>query len=229
IKMKLSFCQLLLIQFIIINFFQCQNCHDLRNNKKSIYKKLYDATQRTLGSLLFPVCQQILFNTNNIQSQYISSKGLSGRVIPVGTFTDTVLALEYLYGILCPIQNSLPRPVVIQGTDLVHIAYDKEYFITRSEFIAKLTGGKRLTFFVSMAFDKNFKLCGYDGQIRNPGLTLDALTEAERQFRINVVCTIAQQFCNGTLQQYSSIDDCKQYLKANVPYGTFDRGDQESV
>ncbi|CAF3825736.1 unnamed protein product [Rotaria sp. Silwood1] len=125
-KMKLSFCQLFLFLFIIINVFQCQNCFTLYKN---IHEKLYNATQRMLSSLLFPVCAQILLDQNNIQSQYISPKGLSGRVIPAGTFPTKILALEYLYGLQCSIPNLPPRPYNIQTVDLVRIAYDNEYLI----------------------------------------------------------------------------------------------------
>ncbi|CAF1275661.1 unnamed protein product [Rotaria sp. Silwood1] len=82
-----------------------------------------------LSSLLFPVCAQILLDQNNIQSQYISPKGLSGRVIPAGTFPTKILALEYLYGLQCSIPNLPPRPYNIQTVDLVRIAYDNEYLI----------------------------------------------------------------------------------------------------
>ncbi|CAF2854648.1 unnamed protein product [Rotaria sp. Silwood2] len=227
--MKLSFCQLFLFLFIIINFFQCRNCSDEKHHKKKIYQKLYEATNRTLSSLLSPVCSQVLFNDNNIQSQYISPQGLSGRIIPAGTFPSTILALEYLYGILCPIRNLPPRANVIQAFDLVRIAYDEKYLITQFEFIAYLSSNKRLTFFASTAFDKNYKLCGYDGQIRNLGLTLDPSTDAERQAIINIICTVQQIYCNGTLKQYSSVNDCEQYLMTQIPYGSFDRGDQGNV
>ncbi|CAF5094504.1 unnamed protein product [Rotaria sp. Silwood1] len=82
-----------------------------------------------LSSLLFPVCAQILLDQNNIQSQYISPKGLSGRVISAGTFPTKILALEYLYGLQCSIPNLPPRPYNIQTVDLVRIAYDNEYLI----------------------------------------------------------------------------------------------------
>ncbi|CAF5162299.1 unnamed protein product, partial [Rotaria sp. Silwood1] len=138
-----------------------------------IYQRLYHATYRSLSSLLPPRCSQVLFNDNNTQSQYISRKGLSGRVIPAGTFPTTILALEYIYGILCPIRNLPTRENAIQSFDLVRIAYDEKYLITHFEFIAHLSSNKPLTFFISAAFDKDYKLCGYDGQIRNIGLTLD--------------------------------------------------------
>ncbi|CAF4146502.1 unnamed protein product, partial [Rotaria sp. Silwood2] len=81
---------------------------------------------------------------------------LSGRILPVETFPTKVLALKYLYGILCLISNLPPREYIVQKYDLVHINYDKEYVITQNEFITYFTGNKRLTFFASMAFDKDY-------------------------------------------------------------------------
>jgi hypothetical protein len=80
-----------------------------------------------------------------------------------------------------------------------------------------------------MAFDENYKLCGYEGQIRNLGLTLDTYTDEEHQANINNLCAVQQIFCNGTLQQYTSVEQCIEYLTTNVTYGSFDRGDQGNV
>ena len=80
-----------------------------------------------------------------------------------------------------------------------------------------------------MAFDENYKLCAYDGQVRNPGLTFDATTDAQQQANINMICAATQMFCNGTLQQYDSVSQCVQFLMTNVSYGTYDRGDQGNV
>ncbi|CAF3955393.1 unnamed protein product [Rotaria sp. Silwood1] len=227
--MKLSFWQLLLVLFIMMNFCQCRKWPNSKKNKNEIYERLYHATYRSLSSLLPPRCSQVLFDDNNTQSQYISPKGLSGRVIPVGTFPSTILALEYLYGILCPIRNLPPRENAIQSFDLVRIAYDEKYLITHIEFIAHLGTNTRMTFFTSIAFDKNYKVCGYDGQIRNPGLTLDPRTNEQREAKINTICTVTQRFCTGTLQQYSSFNDCQQFLRTQIPYGTYDRADQGNV
>ena len=128
--MKFLFHQLFLFLFIFINLFQCQN----PVTQQSIFQQLYDATNRTLLSLAPPVCYQILFNTNGIQSQYISANGLTGRVLPIGTFTTTILALEYLYALLCAIPNFPAPEYSIQTYTINRIAYDKDYLITQTEF-----------------------------------------------------------------------------------------------
>ncbi|CAF3923256.1 unnamed protein product [Rotaria sp. Silwood1] len=178
--MKLSFCQ-------------CRRWHNLPQNKNKIYQRLYNATYQ---SLLPPLCSQVLFNDNNIQSKYISAN-----------------AEEY----------------GIQSFDLVRIAYDEKYLITHIEFIAHLGTNTRMTFFTAIAFDKNYKICGYDGQIRNPGLTLDPRTNEQREAKINTICNVTQRFCTGTLQQYSSFNDCQQFLRTQIPYGSYDRADQGNV
>ncbi|CAF3952297.1 unnamed protein product [Rotaria sordida] len=181
------------------------------------------------SSLLSSVCSQILLNQNNIQSQYISPQGLSGRVLPAGTFSNKVLALEYLYGLLCQIPNFPPRPSTIRAVDIVRVTYDRKYLITQAELLIHISDNKRLTFLASMAFDKNYKLCGYDGQLRNLGLTYDPSTDAERLGAIQIICNVTQTFCNGALKQYSSFDDCKQYLTKKIPFGSLDRADQGNV
>ncbi|CAF3367469.1 unnamed protein product [Rotaria sp. Silwood2] len=156
-----------------------------------------------VSSLLFPVCAQILLDQNNIQSKYISLQGLSGRVIPAGIFSTKVLALEYLYELLCPIPNLPPRLSTIQAIDVVRITYDKKYLITQTELVFHISGNKRLTLLASMAL---IKIINYV-----------------------VICNVTQTFCSGTLQQYSSVDDCKQYLMTQIPFGLLDRGDQGNV
>ena len=225
--MKVSFYQLFLLLLLFVNYSQCRyDSSSDEEDQNKIYRKLYKATNRTLTSILPPVCYQIIFNQTNIKDQYVSPKGLTGRILPVGTFQTEVLALEYLYGILCPIPNLPPRQQTLRSFELKRVTYDKKYLITQSEFIFYLNSGKQLTFFASLAFDKDYKLCGYDGQIRNLGLTLDAHTEQERQGNISLVCRAAEIFCLGPLKEYRDINDCVQFLTNNVSYGSFDRGDQ---
>jgi hypothetical protein len=227
--MKLSFPRLSLSLLIIVNLFQWQTCYPFFNDQQQIQQQLYNATQRVLTTILPPLCYEILFNTNNIQSQYISPQGLIGRIIPAGTFTTPALALEYLYGLLCPIPGLPPRDYTIQAFNLTNVAYDKNYFITQNEFIFTLDGNIRLTFFVNIAFDENYKVCGYEGQIRNLGLTLDPAAYQDPQGSIAALCAATQQFCTGTLQQYASVEACIEYLSTQVPYGTYDRADQGNV
>ena len=230
--MKLSFYQLFLLLLIFVNYSQCR--HDPSSSsdevdQEKIYRKLYKATNGILTSVQPPICYQIILNQSNIQDQYISQKGLTGRVLPLGTFETTILALEYLYGIVCPIPGFPPRQFNLQSIELKRITYDKKYLITQVEFVFHYTDGKLLTFFVGVAFDEDYKLCGYNGQIRNIGITIDARTEQERQVNINIICNVAERFCTGPLKEYRNVSDCVQFLTNNVPYGSYDRADQGNV
>ncbi|CAF1001062.1 unnamed protein product [Rotaria sp. Silwood1] len=54
-------------------------------------------------------------------------------------------------------------------------------------------------------------------------------TDEERQAKINTICNVTQRFCTGTLQQYSSFNDCQQFLRTQIPYGSYGRADQGNV
>ena len=209
--------------------FQCGSCFGYYDYRDNVYRKLYNTTLRFVQSFQVPYCYQIILNQNNIQSEYISSKGLTGRFLPAGTFPSTILALEYVYGLACPIPNIKETGIIVESFNLTRVAYDKNYLITRNEVIVNFTGNIRLTLLMNLAFDRHYKLCGYDGQIRNLGLTFDTYTEIEHQTIIGRICAVTQIFCNGTLQQYNSVDACKEYLTRNLPYGTYDRADQGNV
>ncbi|CAF5159180.1 unnamed protein product, partial [Rotaria sp. Silwood1] len=58
---------------------------------------------------------------------------------------------------------------------------------------------------------------------------LDPHINEERQAKINTICNVTQRFCTGTLQQYSSFNDCQQLLRTQIPYGSYDRADQGNV
>ncbi|CAF3878235.1 unnamed protein product [Rotaria sp. Silwood1] len=66
-------------------------------------------------------------------------------------------------------------------------------------------------------------------KIRKVGLTLDPHTNEEPQAKINTICNVTQRFCTGTLEQYSTFNDCQQFLRPQIPYGSYDRADQRNV
>jgi len=223
-QMKLFVYQVLVI-ILLVNIYSldCSSC--CKDKRKTIYQNLYNATERTLNSLTAPVCYQIVLNQSNVQAQYISSKGLTGRVLPLGTFDTYELALEYLYGLVCPIPGLPTPPNLLEWVEIVRVVYDRQYYITFTEFIFHNADGKKVTFFVQAAFDEEYKICGYDGIVRLPGLTIDE----ERTQYIASLCAATQQLCTGALQEYNSTADCIEFLTTQVPFGTYDRGDQGSV
>ena len=219
--MKLSNCSIYLFVILLVNLFQSGRCDQCSSDDGKIHQDLHNATFEILLSRLPPLCADLFFNKDNIRSKYISSKGLSGRALPAGTFTTKALAVDFLYGVLCP--------VGFQSVELVRLICDQKSFITQSEFIYTLTDGRRITSSATMAFDKDYKLCAYDSQIRNNGLTLDTQSVESHQAAINVICTLADNYCNDKSKQYDNIKACKQYLTTEVPFGSFDRADQSNV
>jgi hypothetical protein len=67
--MKLSFYQLFL--FLFLNCSQCRHGFDFHDDENKIYRRLYNATNRNISSILSPLCYKILFNQNNAQNEYI--------------------------------------------------------------------------------------------------------------------------------------------------------------
>ena len=213
-----------LFLLLIISIFHCQSCLG-----KTIEEKLYNATVRILSSMLPPLCSKIFFNENNIQSKYISSKGFSGRILPIGTFPTVDLALDYFYGSLCPIAMLKQRRKHAEGFDLVRISYERDAFIVHCEFIHYLTNNTRVSVLAQIAFDEQYKICGFDGQIRNAGLAFNFPTDAIRYGAIIHLCDMTQTICTGASQQYTSVNVCKQYLTTQIPFGSFDEADQGNV
>ncbi|CAF1357783.1 unnamed protein product [Rotaria sp. Silwood1] len=69
-----------------------------------------------------------------------------------------------------------------------------------------------------------------DNNILSPYISpKDPHTSEERQAKINTICNVTQRFCTGTLQQYSSFNDCQQFLRTQIPYGSYGRADQRNV
>ena len=82
-----------------------------------------------------------------------------------------------------------------------------------------------------LAYDKNYKLCGYEAVIQNLGLTLDFPAETQSTY-IQKLCQGTQLICpvGSAVEEYTSVDDCVTFLSApNTPFGSYDRGDQDNV
>ena len=227
--MNFSNYALLFCVFVTANMFLCVKCDKCSENDNKVRRKLYDATYQTLSLRLSSNCIDVFYNRNNTQSKYISSKGLSGLLMPSGTFPTTDLAIDILYGLICPIGFPSSARAYLQSIDLVRVTYDPKSYIVQTEFIYNLTNGRRLTAFAAIAFDKDYKICGYNGQIRNEGLTFDIPSIENRQRVINGTCILVDRFCTGASKQYDSVDACREYLTTRIPFGSFDQTDQSNA
>ncbi|CAF1367624.1 unnamed protein product [Adineta ricciae] len=199
------------------------------NKIDQIQKKLKESLTNIAHTFQQGICADMILN-ETVRERYIS-KTLTGRVQPVGTFDTTQMAVEYLYGLLCAIPNLPERTNLYKTVDILELTYDPKFYRTSAKFQVNLTSNKTLIFFAIIAFDENFKLCGYEAVIQNVGLTLDFPIE-QRTSIINNICQLVQVICpvGSSNHQYANLIDCLSFLnESQTPFGTFDRADQNNV
>jgi len=194
-------------------------------SNEEINKKLYTRVFEFLATLAPGKCAGILLNKTN--SDLFSPK-LSGRILPPGSFDTPSDALEYLYGILCAIPGMAERPYTAISSQLAQLTYDTEKYLVGAEIVLQLTHNKKVTFLVFIAFDKNYAICGYDGQIRNPGLTFDQPKKTNAD-TIEKLCAGIQKICTGNNTQYRNMKQCIEFMTNEIPFSTYDRLDQNNV
>ncbi|CAF1194077.1 unnamed protein product [Didymodactylos carnosus] len=151
-----------------------------------------------------------------------------GRVLPSGSFPTPDTALEYLYGILCDIPGFFPRPYIAVAASLNRLLFDTGNYLASADITLRLNPDRNLTFFSYMAFDKHHRICGYDAQIRNLGITVDFPPETHPA-TIQALCQGIQETCTGDNQQYENFEDCVDFMTNKTPYGSSDQLDQDSV
>jgi len=135
-----------------------------------------------------------------------------GRANPLGLFSDYALSLEYFYGLA--LQNSLAvalEALVVQG----NTAYARFTYILR-------TGPLPIIGFFK--FNRQSQVILWDFDIINIGLSLDLLSP-----NFLVICQTIMQFCVGSNAQYTSVDECMNFLSNDIPLGSFDRTASNSV
>lgn len=193
-----------------------------------IQRRLLTKTRRFFASLMPNTCAQVILN-EEVRNQYIS-QSLTGRVSPIGTFTKTESALEYVYGLLCSIPNLPAQTDLIKKVTVLRVDYSKDKYKVSVKVKFELTTPKTFIVFGALAFDRQMKLCGYEGVIQNPGLTVD-IPDFQQPLFIENLCQGIQQICrpNTPDEQYTNITDCINFLSTNVPFGTPDRADQGNV
>ena len=191
--------------------------------------QLKEAVDHFFLSLKGGICASIILN-QTVRRSYIADS-LIGRVQPVGTFHTTAFALEYLYGLLCNIPNLPPRRNVLNSVTTLSLTYDPNHYRTSFKIRVNLDSAKKLVFFGILAFDDQWKLCGYEAVIQNLGLTFDPLASQHASV-IAQLCTAIQSICpvGSPKEQYCSQNQCISFLsEPNTPFGTYDRADQNNV
>ena len=82
-----------------------------------------------------------------------------------------------------------------------------------------------------LAFNRRFKLCGYESVVQNIGLTF-YIPPSQESVTIRYLCQGTQAVCrvSSSLEQYSSLEECVTFLSPpNTPFGDYDRADQNNV
>ncbi|CAF4500915.1 unnamed protein product, partial [Didymodactylos carnosus] len=111
---------------------------------------------------------------------------------------------------------------------LRQITFDQNKYICGVELIFDLAPNNlSLAFFAFIAFGRDYKVCGYNAQVRNNGLTFNHTPEKNAPL-IGGLCQAVREICKGSNQQYSRLEDCINFMTNQVPFGTFDQGDQNS-
>ncbi|CAF4538772.1 unnamed protein product, partial [Didymodactylos carnosus] len=144
------------------------------NKQSATNKILRRQIVKFLNSLAPGTCSDIILNKTKID---IFSSKLRGQALPIGSFNSPIVALQSLYSILCQVEGTPTRPGIAISYDLSRVTYDDKTYLCGAEFTLHLTTNKNLTFFTYFAFDRSRKICGYDAQIRNIGITLDQSEE----------------------------------------------------
>lgn len=195
----------------------------------TVQQQLKKSVLAFLGTLEPGICAQVVLNAT-VREQYIS-KSLMGRVLPVGTFPTAETAMEYLYGILCEIPGLPSRGQVLISTDLLHLTYDPDCYRASFKVQVNLKSRKQLIFFGILAFDHQWKLCGYEAVIQNVGLTIDIDSKLHNS-TIQGLCNGIQNICptGSANHQYASVKECISFLSSpQIPFGSYDRADQNNV
>ena len=205
-------------------------CDELHSASfRAVQKRLQKTTVRFFNSLGPGICAQIILNAT-VRNQYIA-KSLVGRVQPVGTFSTSSTALEYLYGLLCDIPGLPERQEVLTSYKLPQLTYDANYYRVSFKLQLNLKSTRKMLFFGMLAFNENWKLCGYEAAVQNLGLTLD-FNSTIRPALVQRLCQGIQVVCpvGSANQQYANMSDCLSFLsEPRTPFGTYDRADQNNV
>jgi len=199
------------------------NCLALTTKQQN--QRLKTAMQKLVATQHVNVCSNIILGKTKVN---IYSSNLIGRALPFGSFNSALLAFEYLYGIDCAIAGLPARPWTVNSATMQDLMLDPNKLLASARITLHLTQNERLLFFVYVAFDKNYKICGFDFQIRNAGLTFAVPAAADAQL-ISQLCTGIQAACTGNNTQYTSQADCVNFMTNEIPFGTYDAADQSNV
>jgi len=176
-----------------------------------------NVTKVLYQGLNYPFAAQIV--DAGVYPAGIFSLNASGRITPVGSFTDAIGSFEYFYGLASNF-------VFIEGTFIKLIA-KQNLVAMRIDLTINLTasgegvGLLNLTQEGFITFDENSLITSYDLVILNLGEAFDPMITAEALVEIpEEICEVHEYYCLGANQQYANFESCLNYIY-NINYGTW--------
>ncbi|CAF1070777.1 unnamed protein product [Didymodactylos carnosus] len=103
---------------------------------------------------------------------------------------------------------------------LRQITFDQNKYICGVELILNLAPNNLSLAFI--AFGRDYKVCGYNTQVRNNGLTFNHPPEKNAPL-IEGLCQAVREICKDSNQQYSRLEDYIHFMSNQVPFGAFVR------
>ncbi|KAL9042698.1 MAG: hypothetical protein Q9214_003704, partial [Letrouitia sp. 1 TL-2023] len=202
------------------------------------FDELYTFQKWFLGNFTYPA--------DAVQARSIKStllaENVQGRIDITRTFEGRELNTEYLFGLFANLVST-PGSVSLLG---VPISYEVLHFAASGNVVSALT---RLMFnFTALdivvpiqidswnTYNDQKQISQYDATFRYWQWTVDFLFQrAATKFHTNStqatvsvlqsllaksICGTAQRYCNGTNQQYGSINECERFLTKEVRFGS---------
>ena len=208
-------------------------------------EEMYKMTRDFLDSFIFPENQK---QVNAVNSTMFSEQ-VFGRVDATRNFIGRELNTEYIYGVFSNIiDNPNPAFFTLLGSpvryQLAHWAgAGNVVSFSVINYLQQQNGGLIMPFEIDawLTFDHNRQITQYDASFRYLQWAFDSIAQIG-MMEANVtnpviwqgiiaqklaasICSIAQSSCNGTNEQYSSNEECKEFLTKQVRFGqTYEMG-----
>jgi len=202
-----------------INIAKCASSIAQLNHQKNMIRELYT-------NLIFPKPFIIMQNPSLIAGLF--SPNVSGRITPVGAFTDLEGTVEYFYALAAGTGGAVADvnfiDLISEGTTVtsrVDIFFNESDISGHKEYNLTQTG-----FF---HFDCEGRIMEYDLAILRLGDYADAAT-ANHSLYIEFVCQAASLYCNvsSPYLAYSNFQSCYQYL-SSIPFGSWNNARSNTV
>ncbi|KAL8741418.1 MAG: hypothetical protein Q9190_005972, partial [Brigantiaea leucoxantha] len=202
-------------------------------------KRNYDTIARLYNRTVYPTNLQFIANGSASVPPGLFNPNATGRITPVGNFTDFDDSTEYFFA-LAPIPQA-PRYGAFAKAEIVEftsgspdVAATVVYFTTRVFNPNATNNGEYITTLKQVAFwnfDKEGAVLKYDAWIPNIRLygsvsaggpsSVAPASPAQQAASIQTLCGTTQRLCYGANTQYNSTADCARQL-SQKDYGDLD-------